>query len=189
MVLIVSGFPSNVSALQFEHALQHPHTTRHITAKSVPGNRGLDQKIANVKLLLASDYFQHLPLTVTIFDDVGFKAWQTDKYHIGSVGCTRAEYAEFVKQLSTPKDDSGWDTIKLQLMSLQECNYCKGVLDAEQLRLVTKYQNHFYHLTCLSKLQDNLVPFKIGTEYWIDIVRLATRIREYFLGESVQKNA
>ncbi|MCJ1310715.1 Slx4p interacting protein [Agyrium rufum] len=103
MACIVSGFPSNIAALQFEWAWQNTHITLRIapedritrlpeprkrkkTAKgsSPKGGRRkrerppmtLQDKLANLHLLLRVPSFARWPLHVRFFSDVVFQAWQ-----------------------------------------------------------------------------------------------------------------
>lgn len=99
MVCIVSGFPSNIAALQFEWALQNPHLTRHIDpAKRIslpvtklkkntktgktrkkPGrpSTSLLQKLSNMHLLLRSPYFSQWPLEIRFFSQDVYHSWQS----------------------------------------------------------------------------------------------------------------
>jgi len=99
MVCIVSGFPSNIAALQLEWALQNPHLSRHIdndkrisfavtrtktnakTGKTrrKPGrpSTSLLEKLSNLHLLLRAPYFSQWPLEIRFFNQDVFQAWQT----------------------------------------------------------------------------------------------------------------
>ncbi|EMG45412.1 Structure-specific endonuclease subunit SLX1, partial [Candida maltosa Xu316] len=84
MIVLIHGFPSRVSALQFEHSLQHAHQTRHIDQESrvTTSSRqsSLHSKLANVRLLMKS--FRKMGLTVTVFDENVFETWQENKLNI-----------------------------------------------------------------------------------------------------------
>ena len=90
MVLFVHGFPSNVSALQFEHAWQHSYQTRHIpvSKRRHSGKRNTgsgttaDEKLANCRLLLCSKSFRRLGIKVAIFDKEIYQLWIRNKFHI-----------------------------------------------------------------------------------------------------------
>ena len=99
MVCIVSGFPSNIAALQLEWALHNPHLTRHIdhdkrisfAVTQIKTNRktgrtrrkparpttSLLEKLSNLHLLLRAPYFSKWPLEVRFFSEDVFKSWQS----------------------------------------------------------------------------------------------------------------
>ncbi|KAI9828377.1 MAG: Slx4p interacting protein [Thelocarpon impressellum] len=98
MACIVSGFPSQVAALQFEWAWQNTHLTRHIpvpqritearTLLRVSPRSGktrrrparprvsLTDKLSNLHLLLRADTFARWPLDVRFFCQDVFRVWQ-----------------------------------------------------------------------------------------------------------------
>lgn len=98
MACVVSGFNSQIQALQFEWAIQNPHLTRHITpedrisfpttltktssktgrTRKRPGRprTSLKDKLANLHILLRSQYFSKWSLQVRFFTDDAFSAWQ-----------------------------------------------------------------------------------------------------------------
>ena len=98
MTCLVSGFKSQVAALQFEWAWQNPHLTRHIAADeriSFPTNKTkmnaktgrarkrpgrpsitLRNQLANLYLLLRSPSFSKWPLQVRFFNQDAYHAWQ-----------------------------------------------------------------------------------------------------------------
>lgn len=98
MTCVVSGFTSSIAALQFEWAWQNSHLTRHITADdriSFPTSRtkfssktgrqrkkpgrprtSLKDKLANLHILLRSNYFSKWPLQVRFFCNDVYKSWQ-----------------------------------------------------------------------------------------------------------------
>lgn len=99
MVCIVSGFPSNIAALQMEWALHNPHLSRHIdnekrisfavtkvktnakTGKTrrKPGRptTSLLEKLSNLHLLLRAPYFSQWPLEVRFFSEDVYRSWQS----------------------------------------------------------------------------------------------------------------
>lgn len=107
MTCLVSGFPSNVAALQFEWAWQNSHLTRHIS----PGSRitqaemksrfspktgkirkrnarprmCLSDRLLNLHALLASASFARWPLTVTFYAEDVHRVWQ--KATAGKADC------------------------------------------------------------------------------------------------------
>ncbi|VEU21351.1 DEKNAAC102636, partial [Brettanomyces naardenensis] len=90
MVMFVHGFPSNVSALQFEHAWQHAYQTRHIPPekrrhngkRNTGSGTNVNEKLANCRLLLGSKSFCRLGLKTAIFDKEIYGVWLTNKFHI-----------------------------------------------------------------------------------------------------------
>lgn len=90
MVLFVYGFPSNVSALQFEHAWQHAYQTRHIPVckrrhngkRHTGSGTSVDEKLANCRLLLCSDSFKRLGIQIAVFDKEIYQVWIKNKFHI-----------------------------------------------------------------------------------------------------------
>lgn len=87
MVLIVYGFPSKISALQFEHAWQHPYQTRHIpvdqrVSKTKTNGVTVHHKLANCKLLLKSNFFKRLGLRVCVFKKDVYDIWCSNRYNV-----------------------------------------------------------------------------------------------------------
>ncbi|KZF20319.1 hypothetical protein L228DRAFT_240854 [Xylona heveae TC161] len=97
MVCIVTGFPSNIAALQFEWAWQNPHLTRHIPTEeriNAPQTRvrvspktgktrrrptrpqvSLTDRLANLHLLLRAQTFCRWPLNLRFFCEDVFNLW------------------------------------------------------------------------------------------------------------------
>ncbi|KAK9460285.1 uncharacterized protein V1516DRAFT_676213 [Lipomyces oligophaga] len=84
MVCIVSGFPSKINALQFEHAWQHPQRTRHIKPQDriSKSQRTIRQILGNLRLLLTSESLRRLPLKVHIFDNATSQEWDRNFYKL-----------------------------------------------------------------------------------------------------------
>ncbi|CDK24693.1 unnamed protein product [Kuraishia capsulata CBS 1993] len=89
VAMLVYGFPSLVTALQFEHAWQHAYQTRHIPRenrislhKTSGSGRDLHAKTANCKLLLMAPGFSRLGLRVHVFDNDVYDAWCLSKHGV-----------------------------------------------------------------------------------------------------------
>ncbi|OJJ53906.1 hypothetical protein ASPSYDRAFT_124322, partial [Aspergillus sydowii CBS 593.65] len=102
IVMVVEGFTSNIGALQFEWAWQHPAATRHLTSKVSDENGELKGKgdidndtvkskrkpplrrtrhslkahLEDLHLLLRSTYFKDWPLTLRFFAADVSQAWR-----------------------------------------------------------------------------------------------------------------
>ncbi|KAG8825476.1 Slx4p interacting protein [Serendipita sp. 401] len=79
MVMLVHGFPSRLSALQFEWAWQHPNKTRHLKGDDgramVSTAYTLRGRVHIVRVMLASHPYSNWPLGVKFFSLEAFKAW------------------------------------------------------------------------------------------------------------------
>lgn len=202
MIIVVSGFPSKISALQFEHAFQHPHITRHIlsenrlskTARS--GVNSLDMKLGNLRLLLLADYFRSLSLLVNIIDDDALRIWQSNKYHIEvDVNVQIHDSFDAFLQSIDSRKSYIYDIVSILKENLLEvcyCTTCQGRIDflpetmkQVDLPLVTMSTccKEVHHLVCI--LNNNLIPrlytCSCKSEIpWIDLVQISTKVRQYF---------
>ncbi|KAJ7072526.1 hypothetical protein C8F01DRAFT_250575 [Mycena amicta] len=79
MQMIVYGFPSKLSALQFEWAWQHSHKTRHLrdaNGKALLSRAsGLNSNIRAVRLMIATHPWSTWPLHVKLFTPAAVKGW------------------------------------------------------------------------------------------------------------------
>ncbi|KAH8828135.1 hypothetical protein DL96DRAFT_1150007 [Flagelloscypha sp. PMI_526] len=76
MQLIVHGFPSRMSALQFEWAFQNPWKARHLKQASFPKKgRFLKQNIAVARTMVASHPYNAMPLHIKLFTEEAKKYW------------------------------------------------------------------------------------------------------------------
>ncbi|EGV63238.1 hypothetical protein CANTEDRAFT_105926 [Yamadazyma tenuis ATCC 10573] len=200
---IITGFSSKISALQFEHALQHPHSTRHIpdnkrVSRSKSGGRSVHLKLANIRLLVSSRYFGHLGLCVNIFSFHILDVWNANKHSIEyeNMRFWDKGYDEFVGELEVGdfhmvKD--ACENLQNKLMQITHCTGCGGSIDMmpehEQNSLplpaitLCVCQN-VYHLRCLSdEILPKYVHCKIcgGKSDWFRLAMVATQARSAFL--------
>ncbi|PKY06067.1 hypothetical protein P168DRAFT_317564 [Aspergillus campestris IBT 28561] len=80
MVIVVEGFMSRVSALQFEWAWQHPHDSRHTATEPGQitkrrGRRSLTAILGDLHRLLLSTGFCSAPLAIRFFAADVYRAW------------------------------------------------------------------------------------------------------------------
>ncbi|RCK65015.1 Structure-specific endonuclease subunit SLX1 [Candida viswanathii] len=187
MIVLVYGFPSRVSALQFEHSLQHAYQTRHIEQESrvVSSSRqsSIYSKLANVRLLLASLSFNKMQLKVAIFDDKAFDTWNANKYNVECANlCELREFDQFCDH--DVRDVDIEEPKQIILKNRMECIVCNRNIDyfPEERKPVfstrqelTNYlalgnfpligicpKGDVFHLTCMARrLGDDLVPHSV----------------------------
>ncbi|KAK6462914.1 hypothetical protein DFJ63DRAFT_334489 [Scheffersomyces coipomensis] len=137
VVLIMYNFPSNVSALQFEHSLQHPYQTRHISADNRvshrKGSTSLHQIIANVKLLITAPFFKTTNLRILICEpEVTDKIWPSSKYNVPStihVDIQTCSLEEYFKA-NPIQDDPSFEVIKNRFLEASHtCSICNTSLE------------------------------------------------------------
>lgn len=194
MVLVVSGFPSKISALQFEHALQHTYKSRHIRHAKISNNKSpfpsLHIGLAHVRSLVTSTYFGALNLQVNILDENALKVWDLNKYDISFDGVKYWDFDLFIHTIkhgffSVPQ----YHTLKALLMNVQKCRGCGEDIDMMPdsqpvgLATITTCCENIYHLRCVTS---DLVPKFVGckicgeTMEWFKLAMMATRLRKEF---------
>lgn len=123
MLCVVYGFPSKVSALQFEHAFQHPHLSRHLrdskkTADFKVNGISIHHRLAAIRLLVSCTYFDRLRLRVCIFDSDTLEVqWAANKFNVApDVQAHYAHFSDFVasKGLDSYNVDHHSDLCALQ---------------------------------------------------------------------------
>ncbi|CAI5760075.1 unnamed protein product [Candida verbasci] len=159
VILIVYGFTSKISALQFEHSLQHSYQTRLIDEKiSKKGGRSVHKLLGNVKMLL--DSFHRLQ--VCIFDNEAKEIWDMNKYNINSV--ITPELINF--------DEFDMGEIELLHIPERVCIICKEAV-GDKFGICN---DHVFHFGCLAKKSTLLIPDTIDcvcgeTIIWKEMVK------------------
>lgn len=136
MIVIISGFPSRISALQFEHAFQHAYQTRHIsnklTTKSQHCGSSLHYKLGNLRLLLGCNYFKPLNLEVNIFCPDLQKVWDQNKHQISVDNKVRVweDFYEFGQHVNDfYRLGQQILHLKSELVSVHRCWCCSEEID------------------------------------------------------------
>lgn len=199
MIVVVSGFPSKISALQFEHAYQHPHITRHIPPESRlsktsrSGSNSIYVKLGNLRLLLQSAYFLALNLVVNIIDSDAMTVWNNNKFAI-DVDVEVAVYETFDDFLSsietrTKRLQETASVLKERLLTVCRCATCDGKIDflpdtPTDLPLVTITEccKEIHHLICiLDMLLPKLYTCSCGRNIpWVELVLISGKVRHHF---------
>lgn len=201
MALIVSGFPSRVSALQFEHALQHPYRTRHIAEKlssKSQNQRSLHYKLANLRLLLNSVYFLTLSLQVNILTDDMDLMWNENK-HLINVDTAVHKWPDFADFAAKVPDFYGvvshTNLLIAELVSVSHCGGCDKEIDMvvegdNQIPLVTKCLecDTVFHLGCFT---NELLPKYVDCPRceaqieWFKMAAIATKTRKHYCARAL----
>ncbi|KAK9467829.1 hypothetical protein V1512DRAFT_274958 [Lipomyces arxii] len=125
MICIVSGFPSRISALQFEHAWQHPNRTRHIQDRITKRSKGLslDSNLGNLRRLLTSPTLHRWPLIFHIFDPDVLARWNLNKYK----GEELAPHLRVSVEFRQTVEDSVTQTQSSQRLNIHEGDGLGGI--------------------------------------------------------------
>ncbi|ANZ74245.1 BA75_01608T0 [Komagataella pastoris] len=194
MVMLCVGFHSKIAALQFEHAWQHSHLTRHIEDKLSHSN-SIHIKLANLKKLLGSEGFRRWNISVYILDRSIYKSWCLNRYGVQTPEYLRmdvleVELSEFMKVIEekdeklvgSKKNTEEGEEDKDEERSLnQSCSLCSNDITTEdfQAQFCTCYhcQTQF-HVICLARsFTSDLLPVKGSCSrcnkilYWLDLMR------------------
>ncbi|KAI9880909.1 MAG: Slx4p interacting protein [Pleopsidium flavum] len=130
MACIVTGFPSNIAALQFEWAWQNTHLTRRIAdeqritiretkvrispktgrARRRPARprMSLTDKLSNLHLLLRVPSFSRWPLEVRFFCEDVYRVWQRWGEQVDGMIRGRIKVSLDVEE---PADGTGWEVL------------------------------------------------------------------------------
>jgi structure-specific endonuclease subunit SLX1 len=215
IVCLVRGFPSKVAALQFEHAWQHPFHTRHIAPlRRVLRLRtqalSLHHRMANLRLLLTSDFFGTLPISATVLGDVSVEL-ELNKFDIVVPAPKLSVCADLMATLALPQELEAVATLTARLVrAALPCGHCQRYIDivshlpdtacdlnellqSGHVPLVALPMcgcDHVSHLTCMARDAagaDSIVPQRYqcrqcgATSQWVAIARVATLVREHML--------
>lgn len=184
MVILCHGFPSHVSALQFEHALQHPYQTRHIRekiSKTKLGANSIHHKLGNIRLLLNSVFFAKMDLSILIFNDDTYHNWKLNKFGVDVDN--KVQLTNFNHFFNLKLEKSLFNQAKNYLISksVVKCEICqvdfefipnlecdrltKDLLDSILIHNVVPliafcdHCSSCFHLTCLAlKFTSDLIP-------------------------------
>ncbi|KAJ1962727.1 Slx4p interacting protein [Dipsacomyces acuminosporus] len=149
MLLVVHGFLSQASALQFEWAWQNPHMSRHTSSGSVrhdmqralysPSQKRLQTKLATLCAMLALPPFKFWPLAIACPDkemcaDIRDRMQQAQApSHMRISNCSIADEFERARQveayLGFPGQDEQCDICKAPLMETRpwfRCSACSA---------------------------------------------------------------
>ncbi|PLN82427.1 hypothetical protein BDW42DRAFT_80822 [Aspergillus taichungensis] len=179
MVIVVEGFMSRVSALQFEWAWQHPLDSRHTATEPGQitkrrGRRSLTAILGDLHRLLLSTGFGSAPLAIRFFADDVYRAWAM---WIGRDGRALPPQMKAIPDGTCPVAPGGQDgrvgcvdAIPVDSSPIHgylekahfllddpeghlQCRVCLGVVDPAEERIVVCPQPHCHgisHLLCLS---------------------------------------
>lgn len=145
MVLIIHGFPSDIAALRFEWAWQHPHSSRRLSHVSRRSRKesSLEFHWRVVSNMLQVAPWSRLPLTVRWLKQeyrMDFEPSLQPPLHIPiAFGCVRAK-----KKAAVP--------CREEQQEVSWCSLCRGIVRAsEKISCFHSSCRMKSHMTCLAK--------------------------------------
>ncbi|VEN34807.1 unnamed protein product [Callosobruchus maculatus] len=145
MVLIVHGFPNDVSALRFEWAWQHPHVSRRLrhVPKKKPREKIYDFHIRVLSEMLSVAPWYRLPLTVRWLNEEFIRPFPVEKQPPNHMPICHGPVIS--KKVGSLKKGA----IEEQVLNL--CNICYELIDEKQMRCLNLNCDLNSHIVCLSK--------------------------------------
>lgn len=198
MIACVGRFPSKIAALQFESALQHPYQSRHLANSRISSSNrsaaSVHHRVGNIRLLVDSLYFSKMNLKVYIFNSAFHDKWLQNKYKAPDVAYTHISFDAFFNSTGTGSLHSlvndEIDTSS-SFSSLAICTLCRQLATKEDFAFACACGS-YYHLVCLLKKTDDLLPKKatcvscMSSWPWAHVARMATNAEAVEWGEILQ---
>ncbi|XP_018323482.1 structure-specific endonuclease subunit slx1 [Agrilus planipennis] len=183
MVLIIYGFPNDISALRFEWAWQHPSRSRrlHHVASKKSKERVFDYCLRILAEMLRTGPWNRLPLTVRWLNEDFAKQFPEDKpppFHMPI--CYGPVISKKVTETKETTDSVISKDSCIEKANNIICFICHQIIDGKRLTCVNPECDLVSHIICLSKLflePGQYVPVKgmcpkcDGVFLWGDIIR------------------
>ncbi|KAL0867910.1 hypothetical protein ABMA27_008589 [Loxostege sticticalis] len=149
MVMIVHGFPNNISALRFEWAWQNPTKTirlQHLNLKKVPRKETEYQfKLRVLSEMLRVGPWCRLPLIIRWLENEYFEEFPDDRKPPSHMVTCHGPVKS--RNLKKPKEPSAFPTS-------EECLLCSNYITNDQTKLtcLSKTCELLAHITCLANV-------------------------------------